>query len=105
VERKAVLAHRRFSASLSFAMLAAKTQFKATMVTTPMNSTIIHLAYTNLSKRVRTRGAYGRLVIPRIALINERVIGRIRSGKEDLQNDKQENEAHANDRHDRPFDS
>lgn len=37
-------ARRRFSASLSFAILKAKTQLKPTMVATPMISTIDHLS-------------------------------------------------------------
>jgi len=43
VEPTPIEARRRISASLSFAILKAKTQLKATMVTTPMSSTIDHL--------------------------------------------------------------
>jgi hypothetical protein len=45
VEIKAILSRRRFSASLSFAILDAKTQLKATIVITPMISTIVHLVH------------------------------------------------------------
>ena len=74
------------------------------MVTTPINSTIVHLLDRSL-KWMGTRRVYGPSTIPYVIPVRDRPIGRIWHWKEDFENDKEGNQTHSDDGDNRPFDS